>query len=165
MSLLNTNKNTAVVQTGHYVTTTPTFITTKFLVPAVDIDTGINDNYFAQKQVTERLHYRMLDKWLYDDELAFVLKFLTINNGKVNVVKNMNEYKNNDIGKDSVSDVESKADYIEENILTLSAMRRLLIKIVQELGHKWYDLPHKEMLVVNVVGKYIKKKFKQQILD
>jgi len=145
------------------------FITTSFvprlLVPIVDIDSGLNDNYLAQQQVCERLHLRILDKWLYEDDMCYILKYLKIKDGKVSVVSSVNDYKGNKICSDSVDDVEKKADYIEENFLTEHDMRKLLTKMVNQLGYKWYDLLEKESLVVEVVEKYLRKRIKSKIPD
>ena len=56
-----------------------------------------------------------------------------------------------------------KSDWIEENILTESAMREILMRIMRELGLKWYELPHRESLVMEVVEKYIKKKLRNKM--
>lgn len=132
----------------------------RVLIPTVDIDSGLNDNYLAQKQVTEWLLYRVLDKWLYDDDLCHVLKYLKVTNGKVSVLSSNDNPKDNKICQDTVEDVEKKADFIEEQYLNMNTMRKLLMKIVQQLNYKWYDLLEKESLVVEVVGKYLRRKLK-----
>lgn len=138
-------------------------ISPRMVIPTIDIDSGINDNYLAQKQVTEWLLYRVLDKWIYNDEMCHILKYLKISGGNVSVIENANEYKSNKICTDSVEDVEKKADYLEANYLDMDTMRKLLMKIVSQLGYKWYDLLEKESLVVEVVGKYLRRKLKQNM--
>jgi hypothetical protein len=133
------------------------------MIPTVEIDSGLNDNYLAQKQVTEWLLLRMLDKWLYNDDMCHILKYLKVSGGKVSVIENANEYKSNKICSDSIEDVEKKADFLEANYLDMHTMRKLLMKLVTQLGYKWYDLLEKESLVVDVVGKYLRKKLKENM--
>jgi hypothetical protein len=128
----------------------------------VDIDTGMNDNYIVQRDVTLSIMYKALDKWLYND-FPNVLKYLVVDKGSVRVVKSMNEKENNKVSNDSVSDLEKKSDYIGDNILTERSTREILIRIMRELGLKWYELPHREQLLKDVIEKYIKKKLKKHL--
>jgi hypothetical protein len=128
----------------------------------VDVDTGMNDNYIVQRDVTLSIMYKALDKWLYDD-FPNVLKYLVVDKGQVRVVKSMQEKENNKVSNDSVSDLERKSDYIGDNILTERSTRDILIRIMRELGLKWYELPHREQLLKDVIEKYIKKKLKKHL--
>ena len=128
----------------------------------IDIDTGVNDSYVVQRDVTKYLRYKTLDKWLYS-EFPSVLKYLVVDKDNVRLVKNESERDNNKVSSNSVSELEAKSDYIGENILTEEAMREVLIRIMRELGIKWYDLPHREDLVMDVVEKYIEKKLKKKL--
>jgi len=128
----------------------------------VDVDTGMNDNYIVQRDVTLSIMYKALDKWLYDD-FPNVLKYLVVDKGHVRVVKSMQEKENNKVSNDSVSDLERKSDYIGDNILTERSTRDILIRIMRELGLKWYELPHREQLLKDVIEKYIKKKLKKHL--
>ena len=48
-------------------------LTNKHMIPYVDIDTGMNDNYIAQKQITDYLYYRVLDKWYMNQTCVIFL--------------------------------------------------------------------------------------------
>jgi len=153
--IVKDNPLTIVTPIGPQIMTTrPTYV--------VDIDTGMNDNYIVQKDVTKYLQYKTLDKWIFT-EFPSVLKYLVVDGKKVRVVKSESEKEKNEVSKDSEDDLEEKADWIEENILTESAMREILIRIMRELGLKWYELPHRESLVMDVVEKYIKKKLRNKM--
>ena len=128
----------------------------------VDIDTGVNDSYIVQRDVTKYLRYKTLDKWIYT-EFPSVLKYLVVDKDNVRLVKNESERDNNKVSSNNVSELEAKSDYIGENILTEEAMREVLIRIMRELGVKWYDLPYRENLVMDVVEKYIEKKLKKKL--
>lgn len=131
------------------------------------IDTGLNDSWLAQKQMTKHVHYKILDYWLYKSEMKSLLKFMKVNNGVVNVVKSESEYENNDISNDSQDDLEKKADYIEEHYLSLEKMRKILQKIINELGYRWKNfarrnrVTNEEKVVVKITKKYLKKEFKK----
>ena len=102
------------------------------------------------------------DKWIYT-EFPSVLKYLVVDKDNVRLVKNESERDNNKVSSNNVSELEAKSDYIGENILTEEAMREVLIRIMRELGVKWYDLPYRENLVMDVVEKYIEKKLKKKL--
>jgi len=126
----------------------------------LDIDTGINDNYIVQRDVTKYLRYKTLDKWVYT-EFPHLLKYLVVEKDKVRIVKNESERESNKVSKDPIDVLSEKSEFIEKNILTEEAMREVLIRIMRETGIKWYDLPYKENLVMDVIEKYIEKKLKK----
>jgi hypothetical protein len=128
----------------------------------LDIDTGINDNYIVQRDVTKFLRYKTLDKWVYT-EFPNLLKYLIVEKDKVRIVKSESERDNNKVSKDSIDELSEKSEFIEKNILTEEAMREILIRIMRETGIKWYDLPYREQLVMDVIEKYIEKKLKKMM--
>ena len=129
----------------------------------VDIDTGLNDSYVVQQDVTKYFKFKTLDKWLFTD-FSSVLKFLVSKDGKVSLIKKIDDRDSNDVSKDSSKALEAKADYIEEHILSESKMRAVLIRIMRELGIKWFELPHRESLVKDIIHKYLKTKLKKMVL-
>lgn len=148
-------------------TTTATINTVRPIIPyfvpiygvPINVDTGLNDNYAAQKQMTRYLQYRILDKYLFEN-LSYLLKFFRVDGNTVSLVKNLSEYENNDVSKDTTQMIELKADFLEKNYLTESKMRGFLTKIVVELGYKWYNLTKYESVVCEVVGRQLRKEFK-----
>jgi Mg2+ and Co2+ transporter CorA len=129
----------------------------------VRVDTGLNSSWIVQKDTAEWLWYRILDKWFYSDELCHLLKYLKITNGKVEPIASQSDYKNNKICSDSLEDVEKKTDYIEENMLGLKDMKKLLQRIIAELDYQWTDLIPKEKLVVEVVERHLRKQLQERI--
>lgn len=122
-----------------------------------EYDTGLNTSWLAQKDMTEYLLMRILDKWLYTDEMSSVLRYLKVENGKVVVTTGAS----NKISDDTTEVIEKKADFIQSNILGHSEMRKLLTRIVDELGYKWYELANREKIVVEVAEKFIHRKLKE----
>ena len=128
----------------------------------VDIDTGLNDSYLVQQDTTKYFMYKMLDKWIYT-EFPSVLKYLVYSNGKVSLVKSLGEKDKNTIENESTDILEAKSDYIGDHILTLTKTRAILIRIMKELGLKWFELPYREAMVKEVMGRYLKKKLKKLV--
>jgi hypothetical protein len=154
--LVNNNPLTVVTPIGPVLYNVPSRY-------VVDIDTGLNDNSIVQRDVTLSIMYKTLDKWIYDD-FPNVLKYLVIDkDGKVRPVKSESEKDNNKVSDNSVDDLEKKSDYIANNILTEKTTRDILIRIMRELGLRWYELPHREQLLKDVIEKYIKKKLKKHL--
>jgi|688.fasta_scaffold358515_2 hypothetical protein len=142
-----------VLSTPYY-----TYPVLKAPIYTVDIDTGMNDSYVVQKDITKHFQYKMLDNWIFN-KYPKLLKYLKVNeNGDVKVVKNDKEMEDNDITKDSVKVNDIKSDYIEEHIFDENSVREQLMKIMSGLGYKWYDLPYKEQVIRDILSKYIKKK-------
>ncbi len=128
----------------------------------VDIDTGMDNNYHVQRDITRYILFKTLDKWIYD-EFPSVLKYLVVENNTVKVVKSEAEKEKNDISKNTSKENELKADWIEQNILGEDEMRDVLKRIMLELGLKLYELPHRESLVMDVIEKYLKKKLRNKM--
>lgn len=129
----------------------------------VEVDTGLNDNYMAQQQIVEHYMAQVYNKWLYGKDMCYVLKYMKVVDGKVRFLSSIDEYKKNKICDDTEADVETKIDFINDNILTKSDMRKLLNRLIVELGYKWYELPQKEDLVFEVIERHIKKALKSGI--
>jgi hypothetical protein len=124
----------------------------------IDIDTGMNDSYVVQKDITKHFQYKMLDNWIFN-KYPKLLKYLKADdNGNIKIVKNDKEMEDNDITKDSEKVNDKKSDYIEEHIFDENSVREQLMKIMSELGYKWYDLPYKEQVIRDILSKYIKKR-------
>lgn len=153
---------TPTTPTANYalLATKPTIYVKPSLV--VDIDSGLNDSYVVQKDVTLYFMNITLEKWIYGS-LSSILEFLVSKNGKISLVKNMRERDSNNIDKDSTSVLEAKADWLKDHILSESKTRAILVKIMRELGLKWFELPHRESLVKDVLKRYLKNKLKKMV--
>ena len=99
---------------------------TVFIKPSlvVDIDSGLNDSYVVQKDVTLYFMNITLEKWIYGS-LSSILEFLVSKNGKIQLVKNMKERDSNNIDKDSTSVLEAKADWLKDHILSEAKTRAI----------------------------------------
>jgi len=153
----NSNPMTVVTPIGPMITTMkPSYV--------IDIDTGMDDNFYVQRDITKYLLYKTLDKWIFS-EFPGVLKFLIVKDDTVTVVKNEEEKDKNEISKNSADENRKKIDWIEENILGENEMKDILKLIMYKTGVKIYDMPHKESMVMEVVEKYLKKKLRGRMED
>lgn len=154
-----------VVSNPYSTTVYTTNIVNPWAVPVfpVEIDTGMNDSYITQNQVIEYFQLRVLDKWLWKDDMCHLLKYLKITNGKVEFVSSENDYKGNKICNDTRETAEKKVDFIESHFLSKNDMRKILTQIIQELSIPWTSLTTNERLIVEVTEKYLKKKLRARI--
>lgn len=143
---------------------TPLFPVVTSLYPVYE-ENVLGDSWLVQKEAVEQLHLKILDKWLYKPEMCHILKYFRVVNGKVELIKKKEEYKDNKICNDSNDDVELKADYIEEHFFSRKDMRKILQRMVDELGYKWYQFTNRESFVADCVEKFLRKKIKQAISD
>ena len=135
------------------------------LVASLEIDDEHNENPLTQKQMTQYLRFRILDYWLYEEEMADILKFLKVSGSSVTLVRSEKEMNENDIEKDSEDIVDKKVDFLEKTFLDLDTMRKILARIVEMTGIRWYKLASKpeEKIVVNTVAKYLRKALKEKM--
>ncbi len=155
--VVNNDPLTIVTPIGpQIITTRPSYI--------VDINTGMEDNYNVQRDVTRYFMYKALDKWLFE-EWNYLFKFLVADKNGVRLVKSEDEREKNDVKKDSDELLEQKADYIEDHVLTEEATKEVLKRIMRELGIPFYSLPHREALVMDVLEKFMKKKLKKRMAN
>jgi len=133
----------------------------------VEIDTGLNDSYIAQKQMNEYVRDRILRRWIHKPAYKSVLKFMKVKGDYISLVKSQKEYEDNEVSEDSKSVREQKAEYIGENILGSNEMRKILIKVMREMGYKWKDFanPHNKVpqrVAAGTAKRFIKKKLREE---
>ena len=167
-TILNVAPNQVVISPFSKIKSTPyqTTITTDLYTSpflAYDHDIGMNDNYLVQKKTTEHFLKLFLHKYLYKSDYCYLLKYLKYENNKITYVSSEEEKKNNKICNDTVDIVEMKIEFIEENIFDVTDMRKVLQRIISELGYKWYNLIEHKQLVIDVAEKYLKKKLRKHI--
>lgn len=121
-------------------------------------DSGIGENPLAQHETNSDLRYKFLDEWLYED-FPEILRMLKIEGNSVKVVSK-SEVDNNDISKDSDTDLEKKSDFIGYEILTLRKNKKILDAICQKNNLKYYDLHSNKYLVRKEQGRYVLKHLK-----
>lgn len=140
-----------------------------YVVPTVtpfyqlEIDTGLNDNPFAQKQMVDYIMAKIYNDWIYSKDMCYLLKYLVVRNDKAYPVSKIEDFKDNKICDDTEKDVDTKIDYIEEHILSKNDLKKLLKRMIDELGYKWYEFPQKLSVIEDAVEKHIRHELKSRI--
>lgn len=135
------------------------------LYPAValNVDTGMDGSYAAQKQMVEYFLYKTLDKWLWNDKLNHLLKYFVVKDERVILLDSIEAVKKNKINEDGKHNTKLKIKYINRNYLTEYDMKMLLLKITDRTYVRWFELTDNERIVIKCVDKMLSKKFKKII--
>lgn len=118
----------------------------------------LNEDKQSRYEMTKDILYLFLDKWLFDENMANLLKYLKVVNGVVSLVSNEAEMIDNKIKDDKISDVEMKADFIEDNLLGKKEMMKILKGVTEEYNYKWYSLLQHKKTIFKEVKKYLRRK-------
>ena len=119
-------------------------------------DSGIGENPVARHEINADLRYLFLDKWLYD-EYPEILRMLKVE-GNTCKVLSAADAKNNDISKDSESDLITKSNFIGHEILTLKKNGKILDTICRKNNIKYYNLHDNKYFVRKAQSKYVLSK-------
>jgi len=142
------------------ITDTPPYVTSLNLTyskPLLGVYENLNASPSVQKKIIRYFQSKTLDKWLLGD-LIDTLNYFKINNGKVDVIDSLDDYKPGIVHKESIEQLEKKIDFIENYFLTFSVMDRLLRMYVRESGIQWVKLPRQnEFFVKQLVEDKLKK--------
>jgi len=111
--------------------------------PMIGTYESLNNKMEVHERFAKYYYFKMLDNWLYD-ELTDVLNYLVVENKTVKIIKNLSEYKPNNIKKDTDDTVKLKSDFIGKEVMTLIDMLDFLTKFVDGTDINWVDLPKNE---------------------
>lgn len=163
----DTDGATISIPTNALIKSTPYELTIipRPLYPAriLNVDTGMDNSYTAQKQMVEYFLYKTLDKWLWNDKLNHLLKYFIVKDEKVMLVNSIEDAKKNKINEDGKHNTKLKIKYINRNYLTEYDMKMLLLKITDRTYVKWFELTDNERIVIKCIDKMLSKKFKKLI--
>lgn len=130
--------------------------------PLVGIYETIDTNIRTKQLMVNHYYYKILDHWLYN-ELSDILNYFLYADGKISLIKNITEYKNNNTEFDTDKIAEKKVDYIQDHILSKHRVAELLAKFTRETGTKWVDLPRHEFELRMATREYLKRLIKKKI--
>jgi hypothetical protein len=158
--LLITSDNTMILTPDTPIAYISTWYPTAYGLPD---NLNLNNNSEIKSQITRTFWYKVLDKWLYDD-LLDILAYITVDSsGKVDLIKNIADYKSSSTDSDTLETIEKKTDFIERYFLREDEMYQILKRLVQETGINWIDLVKNSYYVKASVKHYLKKKIKKAI--
>jgi hypothetical protein len=113
-----------------------------------------------KEKVSKIFYYKMLDKWLYD-ESKYLLKYLKVSDGKVNLIKNLTDVDDYDTNSQEI--VDKKVQFIEDNIFKLENVFEILKKFIASTNISWCELTTNSYFVREAIEKTLKHKFKKLI--
>lgn len=131
-----------------------------------NISPNIGTTYFQYQDLgsDSRLREKMISyysdnlyKWLNDD-FKDLLKFFVVKNGKVSLINSLSQYKHSDN-----KDIDKKIDYIIDNYLSKSHIKRILAKYVDKKKSEWARLYNERHLVKEFMYKFVKNNIKEDI--
>lgn len=122
---------------------------------------------YENLNIDPRIHHRLskffrfkvLDNWLYDD-LSKLLGYIKISNGNPRIIKNMDEYKDDENESDKKTK-KIKIEYIEKYVLSVDVVYKILLKFTESTNTTWVDLPKNEYFVKQTLEIGIRKQFKR----
>lgn len=153
-------------------------ITGKWTIPVITFSTKLSDPYGLhgtysrdplnddpkyQKMVIEHFFTRLVEKWLYKDDIFKKLhKYFIVEKdhekGHVTLVRNVKYAKDRDYDK---TDRKHINRYIEKLFITKRFIDKILRRYVEETGMKWYDVFHN----TKTIKKLFYHKLKQLIVS
>jgi len=136
-------------------TVNPGFISTGFYK-------DLNKDKSVQKTLSKYYFYKIIDKWIYK-ELLPLLAFVDMSSGKPQVIKSLADYDVQKLAKDSEEEIEKKANYMEQIIITKDMVRHVLKKICSDNHINWYDLNKHEKKIKKVFYNYLLDKLKESV--
>jgi hypothetical protein len=130
----------------------PFSISRPVVVPYADL----NKDKDIVNRLVKYFYYKTLDKWLYDDELFSLLRYLKVSGDKVHVIKSEDDKDKHNISQE---DADKKIEYIEHELLSKDDMDEILSKLYRHSNVKYIDMPKNEYVVIAAVKRFLKSKF------
>jgi hypothetical protein len=127
--------------------------------PLVSSYTNLNADPRIHHRLSKYYRLKALDKWLYND-LKNLLGYLKVSGKNVSLISNLSNYKNKNESKEIM---EMKIDYLEDELLTVKFIYRILRGFVLATNINWYDLHKNEKYLIQAFDISIKKKLKHLI--
>ncbi len=141
---------------------TPLTLNLEYSRPLVGIYGSI-DNYPEVRLKMLNYYYDLVrDKWLLD-EFSDILNYFTFQNGKVDIVKTIDEYKPTNINDDTDEIAEKKVDYIAKYVFTKYNLTELISNFTTETRTKWVDLPKNEFFLKKYFKEYLVREIRKKI--
>ena len=116
-----------------------------------------------QKKVSKHFYKKLCNKWLYDNNS--LLAFIKLDNGKPELIKSMNEYNQQSIKGDTVSNIEKKISYMESKLISYKDIKHFLKKFISRHSYHWYTLYTIEDKIKEELSKYLKNLLEDAIKE
>lgn len=124
----------------------------------------MNQSMKVKENVVSFYYYKTLDKWLLkDDEMLDLLNYLHIVHGHVELIKSLKNYKDTEVENNTQEEINKKIKYIENHVLTMHDIQKVLDKYVMETGTNWWDLSRHSLYIKKIIKHMLKHKFRKMI--
>lgn len=123
---------------------------------------NLNTSKNVQKTITKYIYYKLVDDWLYK-KLFPILAFVKIINGKPYLISSMKDYDVDRLSTQTDLEIELRAKYLEQNIITKKFVSKVLKKIVKKMCINWYDLDKHQKTIQDVFFDYLKNLLEKSI--
>ncbi|CAH6421433.1 Hypothetical protein KVN_LOCUS263 [uncultured virus] len=139
-------------------------INLSFTRPSLGFYEDLNQDPKVQRNLTKIYYYKVLDEWLWED-FPEIFGYLTYQNGKVDLINNLNQYDPTASEKDSEQILNKKVDFLGKFFLTKSIMVKILKKFITETNTNWIDLSKNEFFLKQIVQDKLTRLIKRAISD
>lgn len=140
----------------------PLTVNLEYGKPLISVYETIDTNPSVRLKLTNYYFDILRDDWLLD-ELNDILNYLVVEDNKITLIKNIDDYKPTNILKDSDQIAEKKIKFIEKNIFTKYDLVDLLNKFTTQTKTKWVNLPENEFYLKQAIKHSITKKIKKML--
>jgi len=147
----NTTVDTFVIPEGTLIPLSK--ITSYYEYQDIGSDPNLRD------KMIKYYYQHFADKWLITD-YRDLLKYLIVKGGKVHLISKLSEYKSQ---SESDKDRRMKVEYILENYLNKSFLKRMLNKYVEKKKSAWANLYEQKDSVKEFIYKKVKESIKENI--
>lgn len=122
----------------------------------------VNNDPRTQQLMIKHFYYKVLDKWLLDG-MSDILNYFIYKDGKVDLIKNLHDYKPSNINNDTDEVAQKKVDYIQQHIFSKYDMTNILVKFIKGSHTLWVNLPKNEYQLRPFIKEYLLKNIKSKI--
>lgn len=125
---------------------------------------NLNQYTNVQKQIVKYFRKKTLELWLYGEDMADILNYLTVNSSGVHLIKNLSQYS--PIPSNESQELkEEKIEFIGQYILTGNIMSKILKNFIHGTGINWLELYKNELFVKEYIKDQLKNILSATVLE
>jgi hypothetical protein len=122
----------------------------------------VSNNEAGLKNMIKYYYYKTLDKWLYKD-LFPLLAYLQVRDDKIRFIKSLEDYDINELLNDTEKNIERRADFFEDKIISKKLIKHILNKVMKKKGIDIRSLKKYENTIKKYLYEYITSKFNDKL--
>jgi hypothetical protein len=134
----------------------------EYTKPIIGMYETIDNDPNVRLTMTNYYYDLIRDDWLLD-ELNDILNYFIYQNGKVEMIKKIDEYKSSNISNDTDKIAEEKVKYLTKNLFNRYNLIEALTQFTKETQTKWVNLPKNELYLRKFIRDYLMKEIRRKI--